>query len=121
MLKEDIGINLKFVGLNDDYSLDIDDLKSKLDDSVKMVSFTQVSNVTGQVFDLKSVDTMLTEVYGEQRPYFIVDSSQGVPHMKVNVAEIGCDFLFFTGHKLGADSGIGVLWGKGEHLLDLKS
>jgi len=66
--------------------------------------------VTGQVFDLKQVSQILDKKYSENRPYFIVDSSQGFPHMSVNVNELGCDFLFFTGHKFGADSGIGILW-----------
>ncbi|MCH2188933.1 aminotransferase class V-fold PLP-dependent enzyme [Candidatus Gracilibacteria bacterium] len=120
ILKEDLGINVEFVGVCDDYSLDFEDFKNKLDETVKVVSLTHVSNVTGQIFDLKKVSKLLQEIYSDTKPYFIVDSSQGFPHLHTNVSEIGCDFLFCTGHKFGADSGIGILWGKKDLLLDLK-
>ncbi len=114
ILKQDHGIEVDYVGVREDYSLDFDDLEKKLDDTVKIVSLTHVSNTTGQIFDLERVDEMLDEVYGphptspyqgeEQtvasslltkegieeghRPLFIVDASQSVPHFQVDVEKI---------------------------------
>lgn len=107
ILKEDYGIDVKFVGLTADFDLDLEDFKKKLDDRVKIVSFTQVSNTIGQIFDLQKVAQILDETYPpEKKPLFIVDGSQSVPHFQVDVKELGCDALFFTGHKIFADSGI---------------
>lgn len=120
ILKEEIGIEVKYVQIKDDYSLDFDDLEAKLDEKVKVVSLAHVSNVTGEIFDLERVGKMLrnrflpSQEWQNSRPLFIVDASQSVPHFQLDVQKIGCDFLFFTGHKVMADSGIGVLWWKRE-------
>lgn len=121
ILRDDYGINIKFIDVRDDYSLDLEDLKSKLDSSVKIVSLAHVSNTTGQIFELEQVGKILTEIYTEDsRPLFVVDASQSVPHFALDVREIACDALFFTGHKIFADSGIGVLWARKELLHSLK-
>ena len=120
ILKEDYGIEVEYVNILDDYSIDYEDFRSKLDDNVKIVSLTHVSNVTGQVFDLENVNSLLNMRYGSDRPLFIVDGSQSVPHFSVDVKTIGCDAMFFTGHKLWADSGIWVLWAKEQLLNELK-
>lgn len=140
ILKEEIGIEVDYVNVKEDYTLDMDDLKLKMSPQVKVVSLTHVSNVTGEIFSLKQVWEILDEVYWKKdsetipsqaedrgspewqntRPLFIVDGSQSIPHFQVNVTDIGCDFLFFTGHKVFADSGIGVLWGKKEILQNMQ-
>ena len=125
ILKEEIGIEVEYVSVKDDFSLDLEDLEKKLDDTVKAVSLTHVSNVTGSIFDLEEVGKALTpnpspNGRGGHKPLFIVDASQSVPHFKVDVEKIGCDFMFFTGHKLMADSGIGVLWWKESILNELQ-
>lgn len=112
ILKEEIGINIEYVNVTENYDLDFEDFAKKYDETVKVISLTQVSNVTGQIFDLEKIGLLKRE-----DTLFIVDASQSVPHMKVDVKTIGCDFLFFTGHKVFADSGIGILWGK-ESLLN---
>ncbi len=120
ILKEDYGINVEFIGINNDYSLNFEDLKSKLDESVKIVSLTHVSNTLWEINNLKKVSEILEEQYCENKPFFIVDASQSVPHFAVDVLDIGCDAMFFTGHKIFADSGIGILWTKEELLKQLK-
>jgi cysteine desulfurase/selenocysteine lyase len=120
ILKEDYGIEVEYITIKDDYSLDMDDLSQKLDDRVKIVSLAHVSNTTGQFFDLENVNSLLSMRYGNDRPLFIVDGSQSVPHFAIDVKKIGCDAMFFTGHKVFADSGIGVLWAKEELLNTLK-
>jgi cysteine desulfurase/selenocysteine lyase len=123
ILQEDYGINVEFVGIKEDFSLDLEDFETKLDDSVKVVSLTHVSNTTGEIFALEKVGKILDEWSQEtqlEKPLFIVDASQSVPHFKVYVKKIRCDALFFTGHKVFADSGIGVLWAKEELLTMLR-
>lgn len=111
ILAKEIGVEIDFVKVDEDFNLDLADFQKKYDENVKVVSLTQVSNVTGQIFDLKSVKKLLRE-----DTLFVVDASQSVPHFKVDVQEIWADFVFFTAHKVMADSGIGVIWWKKELL-----
>ncbi len=120
ILKEDYGINVEFIGVNDNYDLDYNDFRDKLTDTVKIVSLAHVSNTTGQIFDLENVSSLLAVRYGKQKPLFIIDASQSVPHFEVDVKKLWCDALFFTGHKIFADSWIWVLWAKEELLNTLK-
>ncbi len=121
ILKEDYGINVEFIGVDDNFDLDYNDFRDKLTDKVKLVSLAHVSNTTGQIFDIANVNSLLLARYGrKQKPFLVVDASQSVPHFEVNVQNLGCDALFFTGHKVFADSWIWVLWAKEELLTDLK-
>ncbi len=118
ILKEEIWIELDYINIKGDFSLDFDDLEKKLDSRVKAVSITHVSNVSGEVFDLERVWKIIGEK--KEKPLFIVDASQSIPHFKVDVKKIWCDAMFFTGHKVMADSWIWVLWWKKELLDSLK-
>jgi len=120
ILKEKIWIEIEYIKIKDDFSLDLDDLKSKLNSKVKAISITHVSNVTGEVFDLKEVWRIINNKNIDNKPLFIVDASQSIPHLKVDVKEIWCDALFFTWHKLMSDSWIWILWWKEELLNNLK-
>lgn len=111
ILAKEIGVEIDFLKVDEDFNLDLADFQKKYDENVKVVSLTQVSNVTGQIFDLKSVKKLLRD-----DTLFVVDASQSVPHFKVDVQEIWADFVFFTAHKVMADSGIGVIWWKKELL-----
>ena len=114
ILKDEIWIEVEFVWVTENFDLDFEDFEKKYDEKVKVISFTQVSNVTWEIFDLEKVwklkrlDTI-----------FVVDASQSVPHFEVDVKKLNCDFLFFTWHKVLADSWIGVLWGKRQLLESL--
>lgn len=120
ILKEDYGINVEFVGVTETFDIDYNDFRDKLTDKVKIVSLAHVSNTTGQVFDIANVNSLLLARYGKKRPMLIVDGSQSVPHFSVDVEKLQCDAMFFTGHKIFADSGIGVLWAREELLTKLK-
>jgi len=121
ILKDDYGINVEFIGVDDNFGLDYNDFRDKLTDKVKLVSLAHVSNTTGQVFDIGNVNSLLLARYGrQQKPLLVVDGSQSVPHFAVNIQNLWCDALFFTGHKVFADSGIGVLWAKQDLLMTLK-
>ncbi|MCH8518590.1 aminotransferase class V-fold PLP-dependent enzyme [Candidatus Gracilibacteria bacterium] len=120
ILKEDYGINVEFVGVTENFDLDYNDFRDKLTSKVKIVALTHVSNTTGQIFDISNVASLLSVRYGKQKPLLIIDGSQSVPHFSIDVRKLGCDAMFFTGHKIFADSGIGVLWAREELLQTLK-
>ncbi len=104
MLAERVGATVQFVGLDDEYRLDLDGLKNKLDDSVKVVSFQYASNVTGAVHPIESI----RDIIGPDR-LFVVDASQMGIHGPLNMRDIHCDAMVLSGHKMMADTGIGVL------------
>jgi cysteine desulfurase/selenocysteine lyase len=106
-----IGIEVEFVTLTPEYELDFTDFEKKLTPDVKVVSLTYASNVTGEIFPLEKVKELLKKKYTkETKPLFVVDASQAVPHFEVDVQKLDCDFLVFTGHKVMAETGIGVFF-----------
>lgn len=113
MVAKKTGAKLVYAYLNEDYSLDYDDLKSKINEKTKIVSVTGASNVTGELIDSK----LITKWAHEVGAISIVDGAQLIPHVKTDVKDIDCDFLAFSGHKMFSPMGIGVLYGKYE-LLD---
>lgn len=113
MVAKKTGAKLVYAYLNDDYGLDYDDLKSKINEKTKIVSVTGASNVTGELIDSK----LITKWAHEVGAISIVDGAQLIPHVKTDVKDIDCDFLTFSGHKMFSPMGIGVLYGKYE-LLD---
>lgn len=88
------------------------ELERLITDRTKIVSMTHVSNVFGRVNDVKT----FADIAHKHRAYFVLDGAQSVPHMAVNVQELGIDFLAFSGHKMLAPMGIGVLYGRKELL-----
>lgn len=120
ILKEDIWIEIEYINVLPNFGLDMDDFRQKLDTSIKVVSFTYVSNVTGEIFDLEKAGEILNE-FGKNnpKPLFIIDWSQAVPHFKVDVKKLDCDFLFFTWHKIMTDTWLGILYAKKEILKNL--
>lgn len=113
MVAKKTGAKLVYAYLNDDYGLDYDDLKSKINEKTKIVSVTGASNVTGELIDSK----LITKWAHEVGAISIVDGAQLIPHVKTDVKDIDCDFLAFSGHKMFSPMGIGVLYGRYE-LLD---
>jgi cysteine desulfurase/selenocysteine lyase len=112
MLKEERGINLRYIPITDDGLLDLTDL-DRLVDGVKLVGVTGVSNVLGTINPVRTI----TDAAHAAGALALVDAAQMVPHMATDVAALGCDFLGFTGHKMCGPTGIGVLWGR-EDLLE---
>lgn len=111
ILKEEIGIELEFIKITENFEIDFEDFEKKYDEKVKVIALTHVSNVTGQIFDLEKIGALKRE-----DTLFIVDASQSFPHFQPKVKDINCDFLFFTAHKVMADSGLWVIWGRRELL-----
>ncbi len=108
------GFEVRFFSLNAEYEVDWKDFQRQYTQEVKVVACGQVSNVTGGIYDVKKIWSLLRE-----DTFFIVDASQSVPNMPVNMQEIDCDALVFTGHKIMASTGIGVLALKNERIKKL--
>jgi cysteine desulfurase/selenocysteine lyase len=105
---------LDYIKLNNTNSfLDMDDFKDKLNNNPKIVAITHVSNVLGTINDVKDI----TKKAHKAGAKVLIDGAQSVPHMKVDVNKIGCDFLAFSSHKMLGPSGIGCLWAS-EDMLD---
>ncbi len=99
---------LKFIPLTPDGRLDLDQLPNLLTERTKVVSLAHVSNVLGTINPVAEIVRRAHEVGA----VVVVDGAQSVPHMTVDVQELDCDFLAFSGHKMLGPTGIGVLWGK---------
>lgn len=110
---EKTGAKLVYFYLDDDYSLDIDDYYNKLNENTKIVAVTAASNVLSCYIPIEDMVKKAKE-YGAVT---LVDGAQFTAHHKVDVSKIGCDFYAFSGHKLFAPMGVGVLYGNKE-LLD---
>jgi cysteine desulfurase/selenocysteine lyase len=102
------GATLRWIGVTDDGRLDLADLGTVITDRTKIVAFTHVSNVLGTVNPVAAVVDRAREVGA----LTVLDACQSVPHLAVDVADLGVDFIAFSGHKMLGPMGIGVLWGR---------
>ena len=103
---------LKFMYINKEYELSKEEIESKITDKTKVVGITHVSNVLGTINNVKEI----IKYAHKKGAIVIVDASQSIPHMKIDVQDLDADFLVFSGHKMFAPLGIGVLYGKKELL-----
>ena len=103
---------LKFMYINKAYELSKEEIESKITDKTKVVGITHVSNVLGTINNVKEI----IKYAHKKGAVVIVDASQSIPHMKIDVQDLDTDFLVFSGHKMFAPLGIGVLYGKKELL-----
>jgi len=108
MLKEELGINVEVVGLTSEGDVDLDQYKKAMLLAPKLVAFSQMSNVFGNVQPAKQM-IALAKAAGAVT---VVDACQSVPRFKVDVRELDCDFLVFSAHKMYGPTGVGVLYGK---------
>lgn len=106
------GAKLKYMYINDEFELTDEEIEEKITDKTKIVGITHVSNVLGTINNVKKI----IEYAHKKGAIVIVDASQSIPHMKIDVQELDADFLVFSGHKMLAPLGIGVLYGKKEIL-----
>jgi len=106
------GAKVKYIPLDKEGRITVDAFKSVLTDKTKVVAITYVSNVMGYITPVKEIIKLAHEVGA----VVSLDGAQAVPHMKVDVKALDCDFLSFSGHKLCGPTGIGVLYGKKELL-----
>jgi cysteine desulfurase/selenocysteine lyase len=105
------GLNIRVIPMNDEGVLQIECLDELINKKTKIISVAQVSNSLGVVHDLKSIISKARSLGGNELRV-VVDGAQGIVHSKVDVQELDCDFYAFSGHKLYAATGTGVLYGK---------
>ncbi|NLI69002.1 MAG: cysteine desulfurase [Bacilli bacterium] len=106
------GAKLKYIPLKADGTISLEDVRKTVTDKTKIVAVTHVSNVLGTVNPIKEI----AEIAHQHGAIIVVDGAQAAPHLKVDVQELNCDFYAFSGHKMLAPTGIGVLYGKRELL-----
>lgn len=106
------GATLKYIPLQEDGTISLDDVRQTVTMNTKVVAVTHVSNVLGTVNPIKEI----AEIAHEHNAVIVVDGAQAAPHIPVDVIDLDCDFYTFSGHKMCGPTGIGVLYGKREHL-----
>ena len=106
------GATLKYLPLQEDGTISLEDVRTTVTADTKIVSIMQVSNVLGVMNPIKEI----AKIAHENGAIMVVDGAQSAPHMKIDVQDLDCDFLAFSGHKMCGPTGIGVLYGKKKHL-----
>lgn len=112
MVAKTCGAELKFIECAKDGSIDLEKVKELITSRTKIVAMTQVSNVLGREYPVKEI----AKLAHDKGAVMVVDGAQSTPHMRVDVTDLDADFFAFSGHKLLAPMGIGVLYGKEELL-----
>lgn len=109
LLTQEKDAKLEYIGMDDDGELILDDLEKYLaTGKVKLVTFSLMSNVLGTISDVEKIISKCKKA----GVLTLIDGAQAVPHMKVDVERLGCDFFAFSGHKMLGPTGIGILWVK---------
>ncbi|MEA2659173.1 MAG: cysteine desulfurase / selenocysteine lyase [Candidatus Binatota bacterium] len=112
ILCEQVGAHLRVIPINHDGEILMDEYRRLLNERTKLVSVTHVSNALGTVVPVKEIVAL-----AHQRGVpVLLDGAQAVPHLKVDVQDLGCDFYAFSGHKVFGPTGVGVLYGRAEML-----
>lgn len=111
-LEKEIGIVIKYIPLDDNHKVTIENVKNSITKNTKVISLAYVTNVIGDVRPIKEIASLIHANNG----LIVVDGAQSVPHIKTDVAYDDIDFLAFSGHKMLAPTGIGVLYAKEKYL-----
>lgn len=106
---------LRYIPLDEEGRITVENFKKVLDDKVKVVALTYVSNVLGYITPIEEI----IKLAHANNSIVIVDAAQAIQHFKVDVKKLDCDFLAFSGHKMLGPTGIGILYGKAKHLKKL--
>ncbi len=109
-------LKINYVNISESFELDFDHLESLLNKNTKVVSIVGESNISGMLPDIKKINSLVKD---KTDAVYIVDGAQLVPHRKIDVQDLGIDFLCVSGHKMLGPTGIGVVWGRKELLENL--
>ncbi len=115
-LAKETGAVLKYIDLEEDGTLSLDKVRETITDKTKIVSIMYVSNVLGTMNPIEEI----TKIAHEHGAVMCVDAAQAAPHMRIDVQNLNCDFLAFSGHKMCGPTGIGVLYGKKDLLNNME-
>jgi cysteine desulfurase / selenocysteine lyase len=116
LLAKEKGAKLEYIGVDDNGELILDHLDKYLQTGkVKLVTFSQMSNVLGTITDSEEI-VKKAKKYGAR---VLIDGAQSVPHLKVDLQKLDCDFFAFSAHKMLGPTGVGVLWARKELLQDM--
>ncbi|MFP7207421.1 cysteine desulfurase [Bacillus safensis] len=110
------GATLKYIPLQEDGTLSLEDVKQTVTHQTKIVAVTHVSNVLGTINPIKEI----AKIAHDHGAIIVVDGAQSTPHMQIDVQDLDCDFFAFSGHKMCGPTGIGVLYGKKDLLNNME-
>ena len=113
MAAEKYNLKIKYVNITESFTLDIEHFENLLSSNTKVVSIVGESNMSGMLPDIKKLNSLIRE---KTNAIYIVDGAQLVPHRKIDVQDLGIDFICVSGHKMLGPTGIGVVWGRKELL-----
>lgn len=113
VLQEEIGVKVRFVPLDSNHELTVENIKKSITSKTKVISLAHISNVIGDIRDVSEIG----KICAENNIYFVIDAAQSVSHVDVDVEKFQASFLAFSAHKMTGPTGVGVLYGKKE-LLD---
>ncbi|MEK4309872.1 cysteine desulfurase [Bacillus pumilus] len=110
------GATLKYIPLQEDGTLSLEDVNQTITHQTKIVAVTHVSNVLGTINPIKEI----AKIAHDHGAIIVVDGAQSTPHMQIDVQDLDCDFFAFSGHKMCGPTGIGVLYGKKDLLNNME-
>ena len=116
VLQEKLGIKVKYIPLNENNEVTLENVKSVINKNTKVISLAHITNVIGDTRPIKEI----SKLAHENNIYMVLDAAQSVPHIKVDVQELDVDFMAFSAHKMYSTTGVGVLYGKFDLLDKMK-
>lgn len=115
-LEKEIGLKVKYIPLDDSHYVTMENLKKVVTPNTKVIALAGITNVIGDIRPIKEI----TKFAHEHNIFVVMDGAQSVPHRKTDVQDLDIDFLAFSGHKMCGPTGIGILYGKKELLMELE-
>lgn len=115
VLEKELGIVIKYIPLNEKNEVTLDNLKSVINDKTKVVSLAHITNVVGDIRNIKEI----AKICHSNNVLLVVDAAQSIAHIDINVKDMDIDFMAFSGHKIYGPTGVGVLYGKFDLLKEL--
>ncbi|MEK9544531.1 MAG: SufS family cysteine desulfurase [Pelagibacteraceae bacterium] len=107
-IREEKKAVIKFASVNQDGEIEIDEIKKNISSKTKIIAVTHISNVTGSILPIKKI----IDLANEKKIPVLIDGTQGAPHLKIDMQELGCDFYAISCHKMYGPNGLGILYAK---------
>jgi len=107
-IREEKKAVIKFASINQDGEIEIDEIKKNITSKTKIIAVTHISNVTGSILPIKKI----IDLANEKKIPVLIDGTQGAPHLKIDMQELGCDFYAISCHKMYGPNGLGILYAK---------